>query len=193
MKKIVLASQNEHKLQEISPPLESLGFEVLSLVDFEEYEAPRETGATFLENARLKARALRKHTSSMILADDSGLEVEALKKAPGVQSKRFSDEGDDHANNKLLLNKMADKTNRHAMFRTVMVLLLEDGKEVSFEGTLPGYIHTAAEGGEGFGYDTVFIPVGHSETLASLGFDHKQRISHRKRCLDKVIAYLRNL
>ncbi len=191
MKKIVLATQNEHKIQEIAPPLEALGFEVLSLAEFEEYEAPNETGKTFWENARLKARALRKHTSSAILADDSGLEVEALQQAPGVHSKRFSDEGGDTANNRLLLKKMENKTNRRAVFRTVMVLMMEDGREVSFDGTLAGYIHTAIEGDEGFGYDAIFIPVGHSETLATLGFAHKQRISHRKRCLDKVLAYLR--
>ncbi len=192
MPRIVIATRNKHKVEEIAPPLESIGYEVDSLLDFDEHVDVCENGRTFLENARKKARAVRRITTSPILADDSGLEVEALDKGPGVHSKRFSSEGGDHANNRLLLERMANERNRSALFRTVMVLLMEDGREMTFEGTLPGYIHTAIEGDEGFGYDSVFIPVGHSQTLASLGADVKGRISHRKRCLDKVIAHLRD-
>lgn len=191
MKRIVVATRNEGKLNEIRPALTQLGYEVYSLLD---YDMPdiEETGRTLRENALIKARTIRKVTDYSVLADDSGLEVEALKGAPGVHSKRFSDSARDHDNNELLLKKMANKENRAAAFKTIMVLITKDDKEYAFEGTLHGYIHTVMEGSEGFGYDSVFIPVGHSKTLATLGMKVKNEISHRRRALRQVVEFLRN-
>lgn len=191
MKKIVLATSNEGKVEEIRPHLIQLGYEVYGLADFEISEA-LETGKTMKDNAIIKARHAAKITNFMILADDSGLEVEALGGKPGVHSSRFTKAGDDTSNNQLLLEKMANQSNRRARFKTVMVLKDEEGLERVFEGTLDGYIHTTLEGEDGFGYDPLFIPVGHHETLASLGLGVKDRISHRKKCLNKVIEFLRN-
>ncbi len=191
MKKIVLATRNEGKIEEIRPHLASLGYEVFGLEDFD-VAVIEETGSTLKDNAIIKARHTQRVTNFMVLSDDSGLEVEALDGKPGVLSARFSTEGTDEANNRFLLRKMADKTNRSARFKTVMVLRDEEGYEHVFEGVLNGYIHTAMEGSEGFGYDPLFIPVGHTETLASLGLSVKNRISHRKKCLNKVIEFLKN-
>ncbi len=191
MKHIVLATQNANKIDEIAPHLEYLHYTVDTLADFAGDVVIKEKGSTLEENALLKARALRTHTSAMVLADDSGLEVDALGGKPGVMSKRFSNEGTDDANNRLLLEKMANERNRRATFKTVMALIEEDGSEHIFEGTLPGYIHTALEGEEGFGYDPLFIPVGYSKTLAALGMDVKNTISHRRKCLERVLQFLR--
>ena len=191
MKRIVVATMNKGKLSEIRPPLHNLGFEVYSLLDFDMPDI-EETGRTLRENALIKARAVRKITDYIVLSDDSGLEVEALGGAPGVHSKRFSDSALDHDNNELLLRKMTSKENRAAAFKTIMAIIMPDDREFSFEGTLHGYIHTVMEGESGFGYDSVFIPVGHSKTLATLGMDVKNDISHRKRALRQVIRFLGN-
>ncbi|MFW5913657.1 MAG: RdgB/HAM1 family non-canonical purine NTP pyrophosphatase [Bacillota bacterium] len=191
MKRIVVATRNEGKLNEIRPALTQLGYEVFSLLDFDVPDI-EETGRSLRENALIKARTIRKVTDYSVLADDSGLEVEALNGAPGVHSKRFSDSALDHDNNELLLKKMANKENRAAEFKTIMVLITQDDKEYAFEGTLHGYIHTVMEGEEGFGYDSVFIPVGHSKTLATLGMKVKNDISHRRRALRQVVEFLKN-
>ncbi len=192
MRKIVIASRNEGKIDEIRPYLVSIGYKVYSLSDFDS-EDVRETGATFRQNALIKARAARRVTNFMILAEDSGLEVDALNGKPGVYSARFSESGTDEANNVLLLKKMEDKINRRARFISVMVLKLEDDEEMVFTGSLDGYIHTVTEGDAGFGYDPLFIPVGHCDTLSTLGPDRKTRISHRRKALDAVLRYLKTL
>jgi len=191
VKKIVIASHNQGKIDEIKPHLLMLGYEVYGLDDFG-IDPVEETGRTLKENAILKARHTARLSNFMILADDSGLEVDALGGKPGVFSSRYSLEGTDEANNLYLLDKMSDKLNRTARFRTVMVLKDEQGYEYVFEGVLHGYIHTALEGDKGFGYDPLFIPVGHHETLGVLGPRIKDEISHRKKCLDKVIHHLKN-
>jgi XTP/dITP diphosphohydrolase len=192
MKKIAIATRNEHKLREYQSMLEHLKFEVFSLVDFPIKDI-EETGETFFENARIKAKALRKHTNIMVLADDSGLEVDALGGRPGIHSKRFSDEGTDDANNQKLLDLMSNQFDRTARFVTAVCVIDESGNTKRFEGELHGYIHTACEGEHGFGYDPLFIPVGYNKTLAELGDDVKNRISHRARCLHKVLDYLDSL
>jgi len=157
MKKIVLATANQGKIEEIRPHLIKLGFEVYGLNDFN-LSSPKEIGKTMKENAMIKARHVARVTNFMVLSDDSGLEVEALNGKPGVFSSRFSSKGDDLSNNQLLLKKMSTHTNRRARFKTVMVLKDETGKEHLFESVLDGYIHTALEGEGGFGYDpAIFI------------------------------------
>lgn len=192
MRKIAIASHNEGKIEEIKPRLSMLGYDVYTLKDFD-FKTIEETGKTFKKNALIKARALKKVTNFMVLADDSGLEVEALGGKPGVYSARYSSLGTDQANNEKLLKDMADITDRSAAFKTVMVVIDEQNQEYLFEADLHGYIHTAQEGEHGFGYDPIFIPVGHYDTLACLGPKIKQKISHRKKCLDKVLTFLEDI
>lgn len=186
----MIASENQGKIEEIRPHLAHAGFEVYSMADFD-VPPVDETGTTLLENALIKARALKNVTNFMVLADDSGLMVEALGGKPGVYSSRYAKHGDDDANNQKLLTNMADKNNRFAQFKTVIVIIDQDDKEYVFEGELSGYIHTVLEGEHGFGYDPLFIPVGYHKTLASLPPSVKTRISHRKQALDQVLVFLR--
>ncbi len=187
---LVIASSNEGKIEEIKPSLLSLGFKVLTLRDFPHVPI-NEDGQTFRENAVKKARAVATLTKFPVIADDSGLEVDALSGAPGVHSKRFSHSGLDDDNNARLLSLMENKTNRRACFKTIIVLKESSGDERIFEGRLDGYIHTVSEGESGFGYDPVFIPVGYHKTLAQLGSTHKQSMSHRQKALSRLTAYLK--
>lgn len=189
MEKIILATANKGKLKEYENLLKPLKYEVFSLFDFPDLTII-ESGTTFEENALLKAKTLRKRTSEIILADDSGLEVAALNKLPGVYSKRFSKEGTDDANNHKLLEVMQTKTDRSARFVTVIVLLDKDNQEHYFKGILEGYIHTTMEGTNGFGYDPLFIPAGYHQTLAELDLSIKNKISHRAKALKQVLEYL---
>lgn len=188
-KKLVIATRNKGKLAEYEHMLKPLGFELFSMFDFPMADV-RETGKTFLENARLKAQAMRRYTKEMILADDSGLIVDALGGAPGVFSSRYSKAGTDTANNEKLLTELASHHDRRARFVAVIVLVLPSGEQRVFEGELPGYIHTECSGELGFGYDPLFIPIGHIETLAELGPSKKNRLSHRARALKQLLDYL---
>ena len=192
MKQIVIATANAHKLQEYQSLLEHLKVEIFSLRDFD-IGYIEETGETFFDNAKIKALAVRKVTNSLIIADDSGLEVFALDNKPGIHSRRFSKAATDASNNKLLLEKMASKADRSARFVTAVCLIDEAGNINRFEGELHGYIHTACEGKHGFGYDPLFIPVGYTKTLAEMDQTEKNKISHRGRCLRKVLAFLEDL
>ncbi len=189
MEKIILATANKGKLKEYENLLKPLKYEVFSLFDFPDLTII-ESGTTFEENALLKAKTLRKRTSEMILADDSGLEVTALNNLPGVYSKRFSKEGTDEANNRKLLDVMQSKIDRSARFITVIVLLDKNNQEHYFKGILEGYIHTTLEGENGFGYDPLFIPAGYHQTLAELDLGVKNKISHRAKALKQVLEYL---
>ncbi len=188
-RKAVIATENQGKLQEYEMLLEPLGFELFTMSDFD--VAPIvETGNTFRDNALIKAKALRNVVGEMIIADDSGLEVDALGKKPGIHSKRFSDDATDESNNTLLLKRMENERDRRARFVTVIVLLDKDGSTRFFEGYLDGYIHTQREGDNGFGYDPLFIPAGYTKTLAELNTSEKNRISHRANALKKVVRFL---
>ncbi len=189
MEKIILATANKGKLKEYENLLKPLKYEVFSLFDFPDLTII-ESGTNFEENALLKAKTLRKRTSEMILADDSGLEVTALNNLPGVYSKRFSKEGTDEANNRKLLDVMQSKIDRSARFITVIVLLDKNNQEHYFKGILEGYIHTTLEGENGFGYDPLFIPAGYHQTLAELDLGVKNKISHRAKALKQVLEYL---
>jgi XTP/dITP diphosphohydrolase len=150
-----------------------------------------ETGTTFLENARLKALGTSAVVSGLVLADDSGLEVDALGGAPGVYSARYAGEdGNDAANNAKLMLGMDGVKNRTARFRCVMVLAHGDGVLGEFDGSVEGRIVDAARGGGGFGYDPYFVPDGHDETFAELGAEVKNTLSHRARALEKLVRWL---
>ena len=187
--KIVFATNNKHKLEEIK---EILGkdFEIVSLAEIGCHEDIPETGLTLEENARQKSTYIFEHYHHDCFADDTGLEVDALGGEPGVHSARYA-EGTDHdseANMRKLLSKLEGKTNRKARFRTVISLII-DGKEHQFEGKVEGHIATEKHGTEGFGYDPVFIPEGYDKSFAELGEEIKNQISHRARAVKKLAEY----
>ena len=201
--KIVFATNNQHKLQEIKEILGS-DYEVVSLHDIGcDVDIP-ETGDTLEENALQKAQYVYDHYHISCFADDTGLEVEALGGAPGVHSARYA-EGTDHdseANMAKLLKEMYGKENRKARFRTVICLIEKKDvcpcgctsiKQVNrFEGSVEGRIATEKHGTEGFGYDPVFIPEGYGKSFAELGEHVKNGISHRARAVAKLVEYLKH-
>ena len=190
MKKLVFATNNAHKLEEIRAILGDK-VEILSLNDIDCHADIPETADTLQGNAALKAQYIYDNYGLDCFADDTGLEVEVLNGAPGIYSARYAGgEGhDSEANMKKLLSEMQDKDNRKARFRTV-ICLIEDGKEHFFEGIVNGSIIRERKGGAGFGYDPVFMPDGYSETFAEMGNDEKNKISHRARAVQKLCEYL---
>lgn len=191
MKEIIIATHNSHKVEEISPLLES-AFKVVSLGDLGFDSDIPETGLTLKENARQKARCIWDKYGKDCFADDTGLMVEALDGAPGVYSARFAGEGCSFEDNiNLLLEKMKGKSNRKACFATV-ICLVQDGEEMFFEGRCEGTILEQRRGGEGFGYDPVFLPEGSKESFAQMSMEDKNRISHRGIATSKLVEYLLN-
>ena len=200
--KIVFATNNQHKLQEIRDILGS-EFEIVSLKDIGcDVDIP-ETGNTLEENAMQKAQYVYDHYNLSCFADDTGLEVETLNGEPGVHSARYA-EGTDHdseANMAKLLRNLEDKDNRKARFRTVIALIQKQDvcpcgctsiKKVNrFEGIVDGSIATEKHGTAGFGYDPIFIPEGYDKSFAELGESIKNGISHRARAVAKLAEYLK--
>lgn len=196
MKRIVFATNNQHKLQEIREIL-SPEFEIVSLKEIGCHEDIPETGNTLEENALQKARYISERYHISCFADDTGLEVEALGGAPGVHSARYA-EGTDHdseANMTKLLQELEGKENRLARFRTV-IAIIELGEDETenvhlFEGIVKGHISTERQGNEGFGYDPIFVPEGYEKSFAALGETIKNHISHRARAVKKLAEYLK--
>jgi XTP/dITP diphosphohydrolase len=180
----VLCSRNLHKARELERLLPGWTIEPLDRDDY-----PPETGATYYENARIKAEFGRGHTSdSWVLAEDSGLEVESLGGRPGVLSARYAPEGAPAVAK--LLGELADVDDRRARYVSELVLLAPDGSELRGTGTLEGRIADEAAGSEGFGYDPIFVPDGEEQTVAELGNDWKERNSHRARAARALLAAL---
>ena len=191
MKKLVFATNNAHKLEEIRAILGDQ-VEVLSLKDIHcEADIP-ETADTLEGNAALKAEYVYRNYGLDCFADDTGLEVEALNGAPGIYSARYAGgEGhDSEANMKKLLHEMEGQDNRRAQFRTA-ICLIEGGKEHLFEGVVRGEIIRPRRGTSGFGYDPIFVPEGYTETFAEMGNEEKNKIRHRARAVQKLCAYLK--
>ncbi len=184
---LLIATRNRHKIGEIGAILQLPGLFLLSLDDIPGLPDVEETGRTFEENAILKALTMARHTGRWTMADDSGLEVEALGGAPGVRSARFAGQhGDDHANNRKLLECMKDIRDRRARFRCVLALASPDGVSRTVEGVCEGQIAEEERGVNGFGYDPLFIPEGHACTFAEMDPVEKNRISHRSRALRRA-------
>lgn len=190
--KLILATRNAHKTEEIRQILGDT-FDVTDMRSFPELPEIEETGTTFLENARLKAIGISARVPGWVLADDSGLEVDALGGAPGVWSSSFGGEEGNHAkNNARLIDEMATMENRKARFRCTL-LLAKDGREISaFYGTVEGEIATQASGQGGFGYDPYFIPDGYEFSLAQLGAEVKNSLSHRANALFAFREFLKH-
>ena len=194
--KIVFATNNKHKLQEIRQILGD-EFEILSLGDIGCNVDIPETADTLEENAMQKAQYVFDHYHLSCFADDTGLEVDALGGAPGVFSARYGGEGhDSEANMTKLLTELGENNNRRARFRTVIALLLIQGDQViqkEFEGIVNGEIIRQRRGTTGFGYDPIFLPEGYKETFAELGPEIKNKISHRARAVAKLASFLKKL
>lgn len=189
--KLVFATNNAHKLQEIRAILGS-GMEVLSLADINCHDDIPETAPTLEGNALIKARWVKERYGFDCFADDTGLEVAALGGVPGVHTARYAypDRHDPEANTQKLLHSLEGKDDRRAQFRTAIALIL-NGEEHVFEGVVEGFISTEKRGTEGFGYDPVFIPEDTGLTFAELGTDVKNRISHRARAVAKLVEFLK--
>lgn len=188
---LYLASKNQHKLEELRAILGS-SFDVRLCSELDPHIAWEETGSTFSENALIKARVVRSRTSCAVLADDSGLEVEALDGAPGIYSSRFGGvDGDDKRNNQKLLEEL-EKVDAaaplSARFVCCLAYVSQEGQERIFEGYCHGEITKEARGQEGFGYDPHFVVQGTDRTLAEHGSEEKNAISHRKKALEKFSA-----
>jgi len=195
MAEIIVATKNAGKIKELGVLLKTLPLRLRSLNDFPDTIEPEETGATFIENAVLKAQSYARQTGGWALADDSGLEVEALNNAPGVFSARYAGEtATDKERIKKLLEELNGIQTRTARFVCAMAIANGTG-EIKFvaEGVCSGKIALAASGANGFGYDPVFIPRGFSATFGELSSEIKQQISHRAQATLKIIQYLRGI
>ncbi len=181
----VLASRNAHKARELEALLPGWTIEPLDRDDF-----PPETGATYHENALLKARFGREHApaDASVLGEDSGLEVDALGGRPGVLSARYAPEGPPAVAK--LLGELEGVEARRARYVCELVLLAPDGRELRGTGTLAGRISTRARGNEGFGYDPIFVPDGEERTVAELGNAWKAESSHRARAARALLQAL---
>lgn len=187
--KIVFATNNKHKLNEIRKITEGK-IEILSLSDIHCHEEIPETGTTLEENALMKAQFIKDKFGFDCFADDTGLEVDALDGAPGIYSSRYAGEACNPQDNmEKMLRVLKGKKNRKARFRTVIALLLK-GKQHFFEGVINGEIIEEKRGTAGFGYDPIFLPDGYDKTFAELGDDEKNKISHRAIATHKLVDFL---
>jgi XTP/dITP diphosphohydrolase len=194
-RRVILASSNAGKLAELRALLEPLGFDLTPQQELG-IESPPETGETFLDNALLKARHAAARRGLPAIADDSGIEVDALEKAPGVRSARFAGEAAaDEENLRKLLSEMRNvpKARRGARYRCVIAFVRSaaDQDPVIAEGAWEGSIAAVPRGAGGFGYDPIFVPAGEERTAAELAPSEKNAVSHRARALHALIAQLR--
>jgi len=190
--KLVFATNNAHKLNEIRN-LAGSNFEIVSLSDMGWVDEIPETGKTIEDNASQKAFYIYEKYNIDCFADDTGLEIEALDKRPGVYSARYAGESCNFEDNmSKVLTELQGITNRKACFRTVISLVIQ-GKEVRFEGRVDGVILNEYRGNKGFGYDPIFQPNGYKQTFAEMPLELKNAISHRGLATQKLIAFLKNL
>ena len=191
-RRLVLATRNAHKVEELQRILGSYA-ELIGLEAFPDVPDVAETGETFVDNAALKARAVAAATGAIAVADDSGLEVDALNGMPGVLSARWSGRhGDDEANLRLVLAQLADVPDerRGAAFVCAAAAVLPDGREIVVEGRLAGALIREPRGANGFGYDPIFVPAGEERTTAEMSPEEKDAISHRGKAARALLAWL---
>lgn len=184
--RLVMATGNAGKLHELERMLDDLDVDVVSLADLG-LASPVEDGDTFEDNALIKARAAARGAGLVALADDSGLEVDALGGAPGVRSARYaSEDADDQANNDKVLAAMAGIPDRRARFVSAVAVVTPDGREWVVRGTMEGHVLEAADGDGGFGYDPLFRTEGQSVSNGRLSAADKDRLSHRGEALRAI-------
>lgn len=187
--KLIIASNNQHKIKEIKKILEGKFDLILSLREAGISHETVEDSNTFIGNARKKAREIAEISGCAALADDSGICVDALGGAPGVFSARFSG-GDDEDNNDLLLDKLSGIDNRRAHYTCAMVIAYPTGETLEAEGYFHGNITEERMGSGGFGYDPIFMPLGYNITVGQMSDAEKKKISHRAAALEKILALL---
>ena len=193
MRQLLIATKNAHKTAEIRAIL-GAEWQISDLTAHPDFAAPEETGATFLENATIKAVAASRTFEGLVLADDSGLEIDALQGAPGVFSARYArPNATDSENRAKVLHELAQcgSADRRARFRCVLTLAQKGVVLMSFEGDVAGSIVAQEHGNGGFGYDPLFVPTGFTETFGALAAAVKNEISHRGRALARAAAFLR--
>lgn len=186
---LIFATNNAHKLEEVQAIIGDR-FVVKSLADIGCTDDIPETGVTFEENAKQKTDYLVDRYGLNCFGDDSGLEIDALNKEPGVYSARYSGSRDMEKNIDLVLAKLGDNPNRTARFRTVISLFL-NGQQYFFEGAIEGTIIRERRGSGGFGYDPIFIPAGYGQTFAEMTSEEKNKISHRAIAVGKLATFLK--
>ncbi|WP_381420057.1 XTP/dITP diphosphatase [Staphylococcus hyicus] len=192
MTDIVIASSNKGKINDFKVIFS--GYNVIGINELLEDFDVEETGTTFEENARLKSEAAAKALNKTVIADDSGLEVAALNGAPGVYSARFAGEDkDDHANIDKVLHLLEDTIDRAARFVCVISMTTAEGDTHTFKGTVDGEITLARIGENGFGYDPIFYLPDKNKTMAQLSAEEKSQISHRRRAIDQLQAYMEGI
>ncbi|MBM78605.1 MAG: non-canonical purine NTP pyrophosphatase [Crocinitomicaceae bacterium] len=190
MKKIVFATNNLNKLRELRSAVKD--FDIIGLKDLNIFEDIPETGNTLKNNALQKARYIYEKTGLNCFADDTGLEIEALNNNPGVYSARYAgDKCSSEDNIQKVLFELTNSTNRNAVFKTVMALII-DGKKYFFEGHIKGMILKKKSGIDGFGYDPIFRPNGFNDSFAEMSIERKNEISHRGIAVRKLIDFLKN-
>ncbi|MBQ7794907.1 MAG: XTP/dITP diphosphatase [Clostridia bacterium] len=190
--RVIAATKNKGKIREIADILGELGIEVISQADAGIDVEILETGTSFIENARIKARAVALLCDDAVLADDSGLCVDALGGAPGIYSARYAGEDatDTDKINKLL-SELDGETNREAHFETAVVFLYPDGRELTASGEVPGRITLSPQGEGGFGYDPVFYSTELGKTFGEATEEEKNKISHRAKALGALFELLK--
>ncbi len=188
MKEILIATHNQHKKEEIQQILGDQ-FLVKSLTDYQIFDEIVEDGISFEENAEIKAKYCFEKTGITCIGDDSGLVVEALDGRPGIFSARYAGNHDFDKNIEKVLSEMEDLENRKAYFITVLCYFDENGSRF-FEGRIYGNLLEKRFGGNGFGYDPIFVPENHEISFAEMSAEEKNKISHRKRAFEKLLSFL---
>lgn len=194
---IVIASSNLHKIREIRSILKpELPFDYLSLLDFPEYQPPEETGETFEENAFIKATHAAHALKRWVIADDSGLVIPALKNLPGVKSRRFAGESATDKENREKLVKELDsipESERTGYYTCALAIASPEGVQKQVVGFCEGSLILTPKGSQGFGYDPLFVKYDYNKTLAEMDEETKNKISHRRKALDKLIPFLEEI
>ncbi|MDD6640821.1 MAG: RdgB/HAM1 family non-canonical purine NTP pyrophosphatase [Erysipelotrichaceae bacterium] len=189
MKDIMIATSNKGKVREYKSLLEPLGYIVHDLSELDPIEID-ENGSTFQENALIKAKSIQGKCNMTVIADDSGLEIDALNKEPGIHSARYLEGHDYSYKNKVLLERMKGKTDRTARFVCAIALCDETGDHL-FTGVMEGKINDQAAGDNGFGYDPIFLVEQFGKTSAQLTMEQKNSVSHRGIATRELLAYLK--
>ena len=189
MKDIMIATSNKGKVREYKYLLEPLGYKVHDLSELDPIEID-ENGSTFQENALIKAKSIKDKCNMIVIADDSGLEIDALNKEPGIHSARYLEGHDYSYKNKVLLERMKGKTDRTARFVCAIALCDETGDHL-FTGVMEGKINDQAAGDNGFGYDPIFLVEQFGKTSAQLTMEQKNSVSHRGIATRELLAYLK--
>ena len=191
MKEIMIATSNAHKVEEFKQMLKPLGYQVKSLLDLDEEIDIEENGTTFEENALIKARAIHEKLHIEVVADDSGLMVNAMNGEPGIHSARFMGRDTSYdIKNAYIIEQCAGKADRGCPWVSAIAYIRANGEEQVFRGVVEGEVATQIQGEKGFGYDPIFFYPPYNTTLANVSEDKKNAVSHRGRALQMLLEYL---